>query len=173
MFIILLVKYMYYINYFFLYAIIGHLIETVFVKNFTSGILYGYWTPVYGFGVVLILLIGKLIDRFNLKDKTIFKIFTTYIIAMILLSLIELLGGYLIKFIFNKELWNYNNHKFNLGPYISLEMANIWGIASIILLYILKPVSDKLVKKIPKIITYILLFLFSIDVTVTTLFKSK
>ena len=164
---------MYYINCFFLYSIIGHLIETVFVDNFTSGILYGYWTPVYGFGVVLILLIGKLIDKFNLKGKTIFKIFITYIISMILLSLIELSGGYLIKLIFNKELWNYNNHKSNIGPYISLEMANIWGIASIILLYVLKPISDKLVKRIPKIITYILIFLFSIDVIATTLVKAK
>ena len=65
---------MYYINYFFIFAIIGHFIETVFVPNFTSGILYGWWTPVYGFGVILILLIGKVIDRFNLKGKKIFKI---------------------------------------------------------------------------------------------------
>ena len=162
---------MYYINYFFIFSIIGHLIETVFVSNFTSGILYGWWTPVYGFGAVLILLIGKVIDKFNLKGKRIFKILITYLLCMIILSLIELIGGYLIKFIFDRELWNYEKHKFNIGPYISLEMANIWGIASIFVLYVLKPIVDKIEKYIPKWITYILIVLFSIDVLATILFK--
>lgn len=162
---------MYYINYFFIFAIIGHFIETVFVPNFTSGILYGWWTPVYGFGTILILLIGKIIDKFNLKGKRIFKIFITYLTCMIILSLIELIGGYLIKFIFDTEIWNYEHHKFNIGSYISLEMANIWGIAGIFVLYVLKPIIDKLEKYIPKWITYILMILFIIDVGCTVLLK--
>lgn len=162
---------MYYINYFFIFSIIGHFIETFFVLNFTSGILYGWWTPVYGFGVVLILLIKKIIDKLKLKGKLIFKILITYIISMILLSLIELIGGYLIKIIFNQELWNYGKHKFNIGPYISLEMANIWGIASITVIYILKPLFDKIIYKIPKNITYGLTLLFLIDIIFTILNK--
>lgn len=164
---------MYYINYFFIFSVLGHLLETIFVPNFNSGILYGYWTPVYGFGVVLILLIGKTINKINLNKKLIFKILITYLISMIILSLIELLGGHLIKIFFNKELWNYNKHKFNIGPYISLEMANIWGISSIIVLYILKPICDKLEKKIPKLITYILIILFTSDVVLTIALKNK
>lgn len=162
---------MYYINYFFIFSIIGHFIETVFVSNFTSGILYGWWTPVYGFGTVIILLIDKIINKFNLNKKRIFKILITYVSCMIILSLIELTGGHLIKIIFNKELWNYENHKFNIGPYISLEMANIWGIASIVVIYILKPIIDKLEKYIPKTITHILMILFTIDVGCTIILK--
>lgn len=155
---------MYYINYFFIFSIIGHLIETLFVPNFTSGILYGWWTPVYGFGIILILLIGKLIAKLKLKKKLIFKIIITYLISAFILSLIELIGGYIIKFIFNQEIWNYENHKFNIGPYISLEMANVWGIASISALYVLKPIFDKIEKHIPKCATYILIVLFIVDV---------
>ena len=162
---------MYYINYFFIFAIIGHFIETVFVPNFTSGILYGWWTPVYGFGVILILLIGKIIDRFNLKGKKIFKVLITYLSCMIILSLIELIGGYLIKFIFDTEIWNYEHHKFHIGSYISLEMANIWGIAGICVLYALKLIVDKLERIIPKWLTYILIILFIIDVGCTILIK--
>lgn len=162
---------MYYINYFFLYAIIGHLIETLFVPGFTSGILYGWWTPIYGFGVVLILLIGKWIDKFNLKGKRIWKIFITYLLCMIILSLIELTGGYLIELLFHQTFWNYENHKFNIGSYISLEMANIWGIASIAVLYVLKPITDKIVSKIPKWLTYTLLFLILIDTGATIILK--
>lgn len=162
---------MYYINYFFIFSTIGHLIETIFVSNFNSGILYGWWTPVYGFGIVLILLINKLINKFNLKEKLLFKIIITYLISMILLSLIELLGGYLIKIIFDQELWNYQKHKFNIGPYISLEMANIWGIASITVIYLLKPLMDKTIYKIPKIITYILSILFIFDIFLSIILK--
>lgn len=162
---------MYYINYFFLYAIIGHIIETFFVPGFTSGILYGWWTPVYGFGVVLILLIGKWIDTFNLKGKMIWKVFITYLLCMIILSLIELIGGYLIEFMFNLKFWNYENHKFHIGSYISLEMANIWGIASIAVLYVLKPITDRIIFKIPKWLTYCLIFLITIDVLVTFILK--
>lgn len=161
----------YYINYFFIYAIIGHIIESLFISNFTSGILYGWWTPIYGFGVVLILLIGNWINTFNLKGKLIWKIIITYILCMVILSLIELIGGYIIEFIFNVEFWNYENHKFHIGSYISLEMANIWGIASITVLYILKPITDKIVYKIPKWITYVLLFLILVDVCATIILK--
>ena len=49
---------MYYLNYFFIFSIFGHLFETLLFKfmnkNLKSGFLYGYWTPVYGLGVVLI-----------------------------------------------------------------------------------------------------------------------
>ena len=161
----------YYINYFFIYAIIGHIIESIFISNFTSGILYGWWTPIYGFGVVLILLIGKWINTFNLKGKLIWKLIITYILCMAILSIIELIGGYIIEFIFHVEFWNYENHKFNIGSYISLEMANIWGIAGITVLYILKPITDKFVYKILKWITYVLLFLILVDICATIILK--
>lgn len=162
---------MYYVNYFFLYSIIGHLVETLTTSGFTSGILYGWWTPVYGIGVVLILLISKLINKINLKNKRLFKVILTYLICMIILSIIELVGGYLIELIFKQEFWNYENHKFHIGPYIYLEMANIWGIASILVIYILKPISDKIIKYFPKWLTYILIVLFTIDVLYTIISK--
>ncbi len=162
---------MYYINYFFIFAIIGHFIETVFIPNFNSGILYGWWTPVYGFGAVLILITGKVINKINWNKKIILKVIATYFCSMILLSLIELFGGYLIKIVFNKELWNYEHHRFNIGHYISLEIANIWGISSILVLYVLKPIFDKFVNKIPNIVTYILIFLFITDNILTLILK--
>lgn len=162
---------MYYINHFFIFSIIGHLIETLGTKGFNSGILYGWWTPVYGFGVIIILLIGKLINKFNFSNKKILKIFITYLLCTIILTLIELLGGYLIKWIWHTEIWNYENHKFNIGHYISLEISNIWGIAGIFVLYVLKPLFDKIINKIPKWLTYTLITLFTIDSILTLILK--
>ena len=90
---------------------------------------------------------------------------------MIILSLMEFIGGVLLKLIFNKTLWNYSNYKYNIGKYMSLEIGLIWGISSVILIYLLKKPTDKIVKKIPKVITWILIILFIIDVIFTIIYK--
>ena len=54
---------MYYLNCFFIYSILGHLIETIIAlitgNGFKSGFLYGWWTPVYGMGAVTILFVSE------------------------------------------------------------------------------------------------------------------
>lgn len=161
---------MYYINYFFVLSIFGHFLESFFYSNGDSGILLSYWTPIYGIGSIIIIIIYKIIEKF--KVNKIIKIILLFLFCSILLSLIEVLGGYLIKWIFNKELWNYSNHKFNIGKYTSLEMSLIWGLSSLLLIYFIKPWVDKIISKIPKYLTYILILFFIIDIIATTLIKS-
>lgn len=158
---------MYYFNYFFIMSILGHFIESFFYSNGDSGIFMGYWTPIYGIGTIIILLIDKYLSK--IKINKIFKIIILFILSSITLAITEIIGGYLIKWIFNLELWDYSNHKFNIGKYSSIEMSLIWGLSSIILVYFIKPLLDKIINKIPKIITYILIVLLIIDV-ITTLF---
>ncbi len=162
---------MYYINYFFIFSIFGHFIESFFYSNGESGILFGYWTPIYGIGTIIILFINKNINK--LKSNKIIKVILLFLSCSIILSLIESIGGYLLKWIFNIELWNYSNHKFNIGDYTSLEMALIWGLSSLLLIYYLKPIVDKIIKKIPKIITLILVILFIVDIAATITFKKS
>lgn len=161
---------MYYINYFFIFSILGHFIECFFYSNGESGILLGFWTPIYGFGTIIILLINNFIDKFKLKK--ILKIFVLFFSSAIILAILEILGGYLIKWIFNTELWNYSNHKFNIGNYTSVEMALIWGLASILLIYFLKPLVDKFINKIPRLLSYVLITLLIIDLIATIIVKT-
>lgn len=161
--------YMYLINCFFVYSMLGHFIESFFYTNNDSGILFGYWTPIYGIGVVLIIIIYNIILKF--KIKKIYKVILLFFISSIFLASIESLGGYLIKWMFNKELWNYSNHKFNIGRYTSLEMSLTWGISSILLVCFFKPIVDKFIKKIPKFISYVLITLFVIDLIATISIK--
>jgi len=161
---------MYYINYFFVYSILGHFIESFFYTNGESGILFGYWTPVYGIGVIIMLLIYNFMKKFKLNN--VIKIFLIFLMCSIILSLTEILGGYLIKWIFHKIMWDYSNHKYNIGIYTSLEMSLIWGISSIIFIYFIKPISDKIISKIPKYLTYILIILFIIDNFFTIIIKA-
>ena len=167
---------MYILNCFFIYSILGFVFEglfTLITKNhFSSGILYGPWTPVYGFGALLTIIISKKIFKKMHQNKIIEKIIT-FIVLTIVLTLIEWLGGILIESLFHKALWNYKDYKFNIGKYISLEMSLIWGIISILIIYFIKPIIDKIETKIPKYITVILTILFILDLTLTTFIKLK
>lgn len=160
------------INKFFIYSILGHLLENIAMPNYTSGILYGYWTPVYGIGAIIIILINIDINR-RIKTNKILKTIILFISCSIILSSIEYFGGKIIEIIFNKTFWDYSNHKYNFGKYASLEMSLTWGILSVVLIYLIEPIIKKIEKKIPKVITYILILLFITDIIFTLIFKTK
>lgn len=160
---------MYYLNYFFIMSLIGHFIETFIYVDGNSGILLAPWTPVYGIGTILILLINKVINKY-IKNKYV-KIILLFLSSMIILSIIEAMGGYLIEYLFHTTFWDYSDFKFNIGKYIAVEIAIIWGLCSILLIYFIKPLIDKIISKIPKYLTYTLLILFIIDLVLTLIIK--
>ena len=167
---------MYLLNCFFIYSILGFIIEGLFTLivsgNFSSGILYGPWTPVYGFGAILTIVISKKIFK-KMHKSRIVETIITFIVLTIILTFIEWLGGILIENIFHETLWNYKNYKYNIGKYIALEMSLVWGIISLLIIYFVKPIIDKLEKIIPKYITLILVLFFIIDLITTTIIKLK
>lgn len=169
-----MVNNMFYINIFILYSLLGHLLEMVFqsffIENPNSGILFGPWTPVYGFGALIIILTYKTIFK-KLHLNKFIEIVIAFITVSILLSFIEWLGGILIEKIFGIIFWDYSDQRFNLGRYISLEMTLLWGSASLICYYIVHPILYKLIVKIPKIVTYIFSILFLIDLVYTIVSK--
>lgn len=167
---------MYYLNYFFIFSIIGHLYENILFKIIdekgTSGFLYGYWTPVYGLGAVLILFISKYIFK-TLKLNKFIEILIFALVIFVVLTLIEFLGGHILHFIFHKDFWNYSLLKYNFGKYICLNISIIWVVFSLVFLYLIKPWMDKIVIKIPIGITIMLLVLFIIDLVCTMFIKNK
>lgn len=151
-------------------SILGHFIESFFYSSGDSGILLSYWTPIYGIGTFIILLINKQINKYKLNIFK--KILLLFILSSVILAITEVIGGYIIKWIFNKELWDYSNHKFNIGKYTSIEMSLIWGLSSILLIYFIKPIVDKFINKIPTIVTYIFIVVFLFDCLATIIVKT-
>ena len=140
---------MYYLNCFFLYSILGFLLETGYAfvskSNFESGILYGPWTPIYGIGVVVILLLSNYFFM-NLHMPRWLETIIVFFVVAIFLSCLELIGGVLIEKILGIRFWNYTDHKFNIGTYISLEMTLVWGVATVIFIYVINPLLNNFVK---------------------------
>lgn len=94
---------MYYLNYFFSLSIFGFIFENIicilFNQNPSSGFLYGYYTPIYGIGVVIIIYLSKMIIKNNkLKEIILFLVVNT-----LMLTIIEFIGGHLLHFIFHKD----------------------------------------------------------------------
>lgn len=165
---------MYYFNCFWIYSTIGFLLETICYNIFNwsgeSGILYGPWTPLYGFGAIIIILTTKFTFR-NFKGNKYLKLFLVFLFNFIFLSLIELVGGLLIEKLFSITWWDYSSHKYHIGKYICLDMSLIWGLSSIVLIYIIKPLMDKIIKKIPAFIGIIMTLIISIDFIITIINK--
>lgn len=165
---------MYYLNSLYLYSLIGFLLETTIYKitssNRDSGIFYGPFTYVYGFGILSLILIKKyLLDK--LKVNKYLKILITFILATILLTLTEFLGGNILNLVFNIDMWNYTTKDYNFGKYICLELAITWGILGTIYIYYLKPALDKVINLIPPKLTLTIFIINTLDLTLTLINK--
>ncbi len=162
---------MYYLNTFFICSILGYIMETA-LKTFVfhsmnNGILLGPWVPIYGFGAVVIVFVTDLIFKKS-KFKRLVKVVLTSLVSVIILTIMEWLAGNLIQFFTGEIFWDYSNLKFNFGHYIALEISLVWLVFIFIFMYIIRPfVIDKLVKKIPSLLTILALFLFFIDLIFT------
>lgn len=167
---------MYYLNTFLLYSILGFLLETIrsFLVNskFTSGILYGPWTPIYGIGIVIVILISNYLFA-HLHLSRWVETFITFVIITLILTLLEWVGGILIEKIFHTVFWDYSKEAFSIGKYISLSKSLVWGVGSILFIYVLKPLLEGVIKHIPIPVTIILTLLMLSDFILTFVNKSR
>ena len=132
---------MYYIKNFILYSILGFIMESTLFKctsmNKHSGIFYGPITAVYGVGIISIILLDKYFFK-KIKCHKILKYLLEFITLTIILSLIEYLGGNILNYLFNIDMWNYSSKPLNFGKYICLENSIIWGILGTLYIHIFK-----------------------------------
>ena len=164
---------MYYINCFFMYSVLGFLTESCIYKIMDSsnhsGFLYGPITPIYGIGAILIILMNKNFIS-KLKINKFFIIILQFIIFTVVLTLLEFIGGFLLKELLNIELWNYTDKEYNIGKYTSLDLAIVWGIVSVLFIYVIHPFINRFIKKIPKKVTYLFIIIFVVDIIFTIWF---
>ena len=156
---------MYCINTFLFYSIIGHVLENIFHTKIDSGILYGYWSCIYGVGALLIIVINIFICK-KYKNKLLRPILL-FIFSFFLLGFFELISGFILEETFGRVFWNYSNEIFSISKYTSLKMMFVWGFCSILFIYVIHPYMNLIIKKIPKSISLTLAFLFLFDLIYT------
>jgi uncharacterized membrane protein len=148
-------------------AIIGFIYEEIFylidlgylVKR---GSTFGPWIPIYAFGGLFIVLL-----TYRLKKRP----FLVFLTNCVVTGSLEYTTALVLDKVFHTRLWDYNVEIWNYGNingYICLRSVLLFGTSSLLLIYFIVPkllkLSDKVSSKWFCIISYILGFVFFLDV---------
>lgn len=144
--------------FFFFYACAGWICEVIFAFFRTGGafinrgFLTGPVCPIYGFGILAVLL---LCEPFRKKPLAVFALSATATTAL------ELMVGVTSVRLLHTRLWNYSYMPLNLDGHICLAFSLIWGVACLAIFYGIHPLVARLVKKIPRRVGMVILFVCS------------
>ena len=124
------------IYFFIIGAFAGWILECVFKfmaghLNKSPGILNTPFCILYGFGtVVLSVIISKLTTNATLL----------FILTMVILTAMEYITYILLKDLYNIELWDYSDMKFNIDEKVCLEFSLIWGTLGVLYIKFILPI---------------------------------
>ena len=156
----------YYINNLYLFSFLGFVMESTIYKikqsHRYSSIFYGPITMVYGFGILILLLVYRFFLT-KLHVSKLAKFFITFFISMFVLSCVEWLGGTILHFLFHIDLWNYSRKAFHFGKYVCLELAFVWGALGTLYLFYIKDFTDRIVNLFSKKLSIVLIVINLID----------
>lgn len=149
-------------------GIFGWLYEFIFYF-FNSGMKTFYfrganflpWINIYAIGAVMIFLL-----TYKKRKHPIY----IFLISIIASGILEYIGGYYMEYFNDVRCWNYDEEILNFGNisgYVCLRSVLIFGIMSLLLMYLVVPfifyLETKLNKKTFLIICYSLCFIFLAD----------
>ena len=155
--------------FFFVYCLIGWLWETSYVSvrkhKFTNrGFLTGPFLPIYGFGVL-----AMLIATIPVKDN----IPLIFLFGLAAATILEYFTGVVMEAIFKVRYWDYSNQKFNLNGHICLSSSIGWGVSSIIIVRGVHVVVADMVLSLPAMLQEGLALVLSIGFSVDMAFSVR
>ena len=134
--------------YFFMYSFCGWLMETVLCsfqeKRFVNrGFLNGPFCPIYGCGIVLILIF--LLPVRDGIDKLWVAVPVIFAAGAFLASVVEYFTSWLMEKLFHARWWDYSHFRFNLNGRICLLISLAWGGLATAFVYLIQPWFEALV----------------------------
>lgn len=164
------------ILFFFIYSFFGYLSEIILCsigekKLVNRGFLFGPILPIYGFGMLTVLLLTK---------NTTNNLALTFLISMVACSVLEYLTSFLLEKLFHIKWWDYSkSDKLNLNGRICLRNCLAFGIAGSIIVYQIQPLVSSFVAFFPLTLKIILaivllcLLIFDTVVSILAILKAK
>ncbi len=132
--------------FFFIYGFFGWCAEVAFAafregRFVNRGFLNGPICPIYGFGVVaVVLLLRPVADNLPLL----------YAGAVAVTTLLEWLTGYVLEKVFHARWWDYSNCRLNIGGYVCLTFSLLWGAACVVVVRVVHPPVEHIVRLLPR-----------------------
>jgi uncharacterized membrane protein len=161
---------------FFIYAVLGYMLEVTYVSitekriALNRGFLVGPYLPIFAFGAIfLVLLLQKYKD----------DLLVLFIMSVVICSVLEFFTSYLMEKMFHLRWWDYSENKFNLDGRICLFNSTAFGVAGVLGVRYLNPyfcsVISKMTNKTTIIVGIVLLSILFIDTIISniTIFKLK
>ena len=160
---------------FLIYSFIGWLYEVIASivrkhKFINRGYLLGPICPLYGFGCILITI---------LLEEHKGSIIQSFILTILICSILEYFTGYFMEKIFKTRWWDYTYKKYNINGRISLDVMLFFGVAGVFILYIVNPLLTKLISSFNTTSLYVtsiiifILFIADIILSTTVTFKIR
>lgn len=153
--------------YFIFYSFLGWVMETCYCsicerRLVPRGFLYGPICPIYGAGVLLMILFFTPLKR---------NLVLFYAVAVAVMSCWEYFVAWLLETTTHVKYWDYSNFRFNLKGRVCLWVALVWGILSYIVIFYIHPPIDARFDQIPPVLKYalcgVLLIILSADTAYT------
>ena len=130
-------------------SVLGLIIETVFHMIFVdpghyqdrAGLLFGPFSPIYGFGAVLMTIA---LNRFHNKN-----ILIIFLVSAVVGGAFEFFTSWFMQFAFGIEAWNYSGTFLSIDGRTNGMFMCMWGALGVIWIKLLLPGLLKLVNLIP------------------------
>lgn len=138
--------------YFLFYSFLGWLMETCYCslcqrRLVDRGFLYGPVCPIYGSGVILMIL-------FFTPLKSCLPLF--YVVAVVVMTSWEYFVAWLLETTTHMKYWDYSKYRFNIKGRVCLWVALVWGALSYLVIFWIHPPVEELYQRIPLVAQYAL-----------------
>ena len=144
-----------YFIYFMMYSVLGWIYEVflevvVYRWGFSNrGVLFGPYCVIYGFGaLILILSLSWLQKRRIYAGKLLITPFLVFIGIVVITTVVELIGSYIMEFTQGGWMWDYSDYFANFQGRIALNPSIRFGIGGMVFLYLLQPLFRRLCSKL-------------------------
>ena len=105
------------------------------------GVLHGPWLPIYGTGGVLVLVVLNRLRR---------SPFWEFLSIMVLCGCVEYFTSLVLEILHGgAKWWDYSGYFLNLHGRICAEGLLVFGIMGMIFVYVLAPLLDNMLRRIP------------------------
>jgi len=149
------------IIYFFIYCLVGWICEELYCsilakKIVNRGFLYGPYLPIYGFGAMSVLFLLRPFIK---------NIILLFFAGMIVTSIIEYIGSFLLEKIFHIKLWDYSKNFLNINGRVCLLNSTMFGLLSLLMVYVIHPFVSGVILNLSEIIQYYFAFIIVIGMS--------
>lgn len=162
-----------YIVGFFIFSFLGWVWETIFCSIYdhkwaNRGFLHGPICPIYGFGSVLGFALYDLMRAGRIPDMRWWELF---LLGFFVSVALEYPTSIVLEKLFNARWWDYSMFPLNLNGRISVPSSAAFGGAAILMLKVLVPFFDGIMRMAPALLldalSYVFVTVTAVDATLT------